>query len=203
MSSARRCQACQHPTRQTGCDAVSTVSSHISPCLQTPQDGPQVRSRCNGVIAVTTVCASARWPFRGSMTCLSSVVVLSAGKLGLVLELVRCLDRHDLTTPAGNLVKLLIEGAACYPCYEVRDNHAHYGLCTDTVRAQISASGTKHTRIWRSQVTCTDKRHVACDCTLLLLQKLSNTQALYRELSDDDSPWLLLARLLYGVNPCR
>ena len=35
----------------------------------------------------------------------------SAGKLGLVLELVRCLDRHDLTTPAGNLVKLLIEGA--------------------------------------------------------------------------------------------
>jgi hypothetical protein len=35
----------------------------------------------------------------------------TAGKLSLALELVRSLDRHDLTTPAGNLVKLLIEGA--------------------------------------------------------------------------------------------
>ncbi len=53
---------------------------------------------------------------------LSVGVPYSAGKLGLVLELVRCLDRHDLTTPAGNLVKLLIEGAAVCARCQVRDN---------------------------------------------------------------------------------
>ena len=52
------------------------------------------------------------------------VSCLSAGKLGLVLELVRCLDRHDLTTPAGNLVKLLIEGATPSLSLGVKRRHA-------------------------------------------------------------------------------
>ena len=40
---------------------------------------------------------------------------LMGGKLLLALELVRSLEQHDISTPSGNLVDVLIKGKLMYP----------------------------------------------------------------------------------------